>query len=1154
MNLFKKSKTYLRFTLIFTWSCVIFCMATATEVLSQVKKETGINLSLTNASVVSVIKAISRETGYDFFYEETSLSQMERITINVKNATLEDVLQQVSHKTRLNFSMVNDNYVVSRATEPAKPDKAEAKTQQNPIRVTGIVSDNFGELLPGVNVVLRGNPNVGANTDANGEFTLNVPSDTSVLQFRYIGYKMQEIMVGNRRILNVIMQEDMAELGEVVVVGFGKQKKDDLIGSVVSLNVADIRKVSSSNVTTMLAGNIAGMISYQRSGEPGADNADFFIRGVTTFGYKKDPLILIDGIEVTRTDLARLQPDDIANFSIMKDATSTAVYGARGANGVISITTKEGSEGKLNISVRVENAYTTPTKNIELADPITYMRLGNEAVVTRDPLGRLPYSRNKIDHTIRGTNKYVYPATDWYQEMFNDHATVQRVNLNASGGGTVARYYLAATFNQDNGNLKVDKRNNFNNNVRLRTYSFRSNINMNLTKTTEAALRVVGSFDDYTGPLNGGTDVYNQVMRANPVLFPPYYAPDKMNEATTHILFGNYEKDAKYINPYAEMVRGYKDYSRSKIDAQFELKQDLSFLTKGLSIRGLFNTSRYSYFDVQRFFNPYYYNIGSYDRVTDTYVLAPLNATEGTEFLGYKEGTKEVNSTVYIEVMGDYNRTFAERHTVSAMLVYILRNTLSGNAGDLQVSLPHRNLGLSGRATYSFRDKYYAEFNFGYNGSERFYKTERWGFFPSAGAAWTVSKEDFWQSEAVSKLKLRATYGLVGNDAIGSDYDRFFYLSNINMDSNARGARFGAPGSYYQLNGVQVLRSANKDITWEVARKTNIGFELGLFNKFSIEADYFREHRSRILMDRVSIPSTMGLQSVERANVGEARASGVDGSLDYATRFGKDFWIKARANFTYAASEFLVYEEPDYAQEYRKHAGHSLSQQWGLIAERLFIDDAEVANSPLQQYGAYKAGDIKYHDVSGDGKISGEDLVPIGYPTDPEIIYGFGISAGYRQLDFSCFFQGSARSSFWINPAATSPFVGEQQMLKAYADSHWSEDYRDVYALWPRLSSTINTNNAPGAYKDGNGNWQWPIKNTWFMRNGAFLRLKSMEIGYTLSSKLLQKAHLTNARVYLNGTNLLLFSGFKLWDIEMGGNGLGYPIQKSYNIGVTVSF
>lgn len=1013
--------------------------------------------------------------------------------------------------------------------------------QQNKRTVTGLVTDSYGEVMPGVTISIRGTSQ-GVITNPDGEYSITVPSDTCILRFSFIGYKTEEVVVGKRRIIPVTLSEDVEGLDEVVIVGFGKQKKVDVIGSVVSLNMGELKKVSSSNITTMMAGNIAGMISYQRSGEPGADNADFFIRGVTTFGYKKDPLILVDGIEVTATDLARLQPDDIANFSIMKDATSTAVYGARGANGVIAVTTKEGTEGKLNISARVETAITQSTRNVELADPITYMRLGNEAVLTRRPDGATPYSQSKIDNTIAGTNKYVYPATDWYNEMFKDNASVYRVNLNANGGGKVARYYLAASFVQDNGNLKVDKRNNFNNNIRLRTYSFRSNLNFNLTKTTKAALRINATFDDYTGPINGGTEVYNQVMHANPVLFPPYYEPDDANIANSHILFGNAgEGSPTYINPYAEMVKGYKDYSKSKIDAQFELEQDLSFLTEGLSVRGLFNTSRYSFFDVSRFFNPFYYKIDSYNKSTNKYRLQSLNETSGTEYLGYSEGQKDVISSVYVEIMANYNRTFKKDHTVSGMLVYTMRNSLTGNAGDLQLSLPHRNLGLSGRGTYSYKSRYFAEFNFGYNGSERFHKSRRFGFFPSAGLAWTLSNESFWKVPFISKLKLRGTYGLVGNDAIGSDYDRFFYLSNVNMNSADRGAQFGIPGSYYYRDGVLVTRNANEDITWEIAYKTNIGFELGLFDDaFVMEADYFREHRTNILMDRTSIPTTMGLTATERANVGEARSQGVDGSIVYNTTFGKSVWLKARANFTFATSEFLVYEEPNYADSYRKHVGHPLSQQWGLIAERLFIDDADVANSPVQSFGEYKAGDIKYRDVNRDGKITEEDMVPIGYPTDPEIIYGFGVSSGYKNFDFSCFFQGSARSSFWIDAENTSPFNNETQLLKAYADSHWSEDNRDLYALWPRLSPTVNKNNSQ--------------MSTWFMRNGNFLRLKSVEVGYTLPASLLKKMRLSNARIYVNGTNLLCFSKFKLWDVEMGGNGLGYPIQKSYNLGLTVSF
>lgn len=1113
----------MKFILIF-----LFLGLNISYALDSYSQTTSVSVRLEGKSLREVLNEIEKNSEFIFIYED-ALDLDKKVSIHANKENIRVILDKLFTSTDLQYLISERQIAVS------KKEKSIQHVAQEGIRVTGTVSDNMNDPLPGVTILIRGTSQ-GTTTDVNGEYTFTVPSDTCVLQFSYIGFTTQEVKVGDRRVISITLLEETTGLDEVVVIGFGKQKKTDVIGSVVSIRPSELKKVASSNMTTMLAGNIAGMISYQRSGEPGADNADFFIRGVTTFGYKVDPLILIDGIEVSKTDLARMQPDDIENFSIMKDATSTAVYGARGANGVISITTKEGKEGKMNISVRYENAYSMPTKNIELADPITYMNLGNEAVITRDPLGTLTYSKSKIDNTVAGTNRYVYPATDWQSELLNDFATTQRFNLNASGGGNIARYYLAATFNQDNGILKVDKRNNFNNNIRLRTYSLRSNVNFDLTRITEAALKVSGTFDDYTGPIHGGTDIYRQIMRTNPVLFPPYYEPDETYQDSNHILFGNYGTGAQYLNPYAELVRGYKDYSRSKIDVQFELMQDLSFITEGLSFKALFNTSRYAYFDVSRYYNPYYYTVGNYNKSDNTYMLASLN--EGTEYLGYNEGLKDVLTSTYVELMSNYNRTFNETHTISGMLVYIMRNELRGNAGNLQLSLPRRNLGLSGRTTYSYKGKYFGEFNFGYNGSERFHKKHRFGFFPSAGLAWTLSNEDFWDVPAITNLKLRSTYGLVGNDAIGSDQDRFFYLSNVDMNAGSRAARFGTLSDYVR-NGVLVQRNANEDITWEIAKKTNIGFELGLFDQVTIEADYFHEHRTNILMPRSSIPTTMGLYSAEMANVGEAESRGIDGSLDYTTNFGKNVWLRARANFTYATSEFLVYEEPQYKESYRQHVGHPIRQEWGYIAERLFIDEMEVSNSP-QQFGIYGAGDIKYHDVNGDGRITSADMVPIGHPTTPEIMYGFGLSGGYKDLDISFFFQGSARSSFWIDVASTSPFNNETQLLKAYADNYWSEETQNVYALWPRLSTSIVENNNQ--------------RNTWFMRDGSFLRLKSVEIGYSLPAPILNKVFLTNARIYLNATNPLLFSKFKLWDIEMGGDGLGYPVQKTYSIGINVSF
>ncbi|MRG47821.1 SusC/RagA family TonB-linked outer membrane protein [Chitinophaga sp. SYP-B3965] len=1021
--------------------------------------------------------------------------------------------------------------------------------------IKGIVKDSLGTPLPGVTLMVKNKFSIGTTTDVNGRYILVVP-DNAVIIVRMIGFQEQEISADGRTTIDIIMKSSASNLNETVVVAYGTQKKREVVGSVTSINVEDL-KVPSSNLTTALAGRAAGLIAFQRSGEPGADNANFFIRGVTTFGYKQDPLILIDGVELTTDDLARLRPDDIESFSIMKDATSTALYGARGANGVILVTTKRGKQGPAKVNLRVENSVTAPTKKIELADPITYMKLANEATLTRNRLEPILYTEEKIERTASGENPYVYPANDWDDMLFRKYATSQRANLNVSGGGTVARYFISGSYTKDNGMLKVDKRNNFNNNVNIGRYTFRANVDVDLTKTTTLTVRASGNYDDYKGPLgsgatSGGALMYSMAMHSNPVMFPAYYEKDADHWYVKHIMFGNAGQGGSYINPYALMVMGYKDESRSFMSAQTELKQNFDFLIPGLNFRTMLNVNRTSNFSILRAYNPFYYNATGYDRQTKNFTLVPLNPDQGTEYLeayGGGGSGNRINAIFYWENALNYGKTIGD-HSINAMLIGIMRSTIAppsaapNNQSTLQLSLPYRNSGVSGRLTYNYASKYFAEFNFGYNGSERFYEKQRFGFFPSAGVAWTISNEDFFKpySKSVTNLKLRGTYGLVGNDAIGNQEDRFFYLSQTNPNDASKGATFGRDNGYTRP-GYSITRYANQDITWEKSYQSNIALELGLFNKFTFTGEYYTTQRKNILMDRSNNPSTMGLADTTRANMGSASSRGVDLSLNYSANFTSDTWLEVMGNFTYATGRFKVVEEPTFLPNeaaYRTRVGYPVNQQWGYIAERLFVDDEEARNSPRQNFGPYGGGDIKYTDVNRDGEITTADRVPIGYPTNPEITYGIGFSAGYKAFDFSVFFQGSARESFWINAAETAPFVGESQLLKAYADDHWSEDNRNIYALWPRLSMTQMNNNIQ--------------RSTWFMRNSSFLRLKQMELGYNVPKSFQRKLHTSVLRLYLNATNLFVLSSFKLWDVEQGGNGLGYPLQRVINIGLNITF
>jgi TonB-linked SusC/RagA family outer membrane protein len=1014
----------------------------------------------------------------------------------------------------------------------------ELKAQN--LTIKGKVLDGDGNSLPGTAVIVKGTTN-GTSTNDDGDYMLsNVPAG-SILEFRLVGYVDQDIKVANKTVINAILIEESESLDDVTVVAFATQKRESVIASVSTVKPAEL-KVPSSNLTTAFAGRIAGLISYQRTGEPGQDNAEFFIRGVTTFGTgKANPLILIDGVEMTTDDLARLTTDDIASFSIMKDANATALYGARGANGVILVNTKEGREGKLKIQLRIEGSLSSPTENVELADPVTYMRLHNEAVRTRNAMISLPYPTEKIVNTERGIDPVRYPAVNWQDMLFNDNTFNQRYNLNVSGGGAIARYYVAASYSRDNGIIKMDKRNNFNNNIQIDRYVLRANVNINLTKTTEIVVRLHGAFDDYSGPLDGGTALYNKALNANPVYFLPYYEPDEATKYYKHILFGNYNTGG-YLNPYADMVKGYKSNDRSNMSAQFELKQNLDFITKGLSARAMFNVNRYSLLEMKREYIPFYYALET-NVNSNEYRLRALNPNDGRDYLEQTAGNKELTSTMYFEGAVQYNREFAKKHAVSGLLVYTLRESLDGNVtNDLQASLPFRNLGLAGRLTYGYDSRYFIEANFGYNGTERFAANERFGFFPSIGGGWILTNEAFMKpfENTLSKLKLKATYGLVGNDQIGDSSDRFFYLSKVNPNDGNRSFRFGEE-PYYSRNGVSISRYANPYVTWEISRKMNLGLELNLWKSLEIQVDYFTEKRSNILQVRSYIPTTMGLQATPSSNIGKASGKGVDMSVDYNKSFTKDIWMVLRGNFTYATSKYDVYEEPDYINAPRRsHKDQKISQQYGYVAERLFLDEKEVANSPQQLFDDYLAGDIKYKDINGDMQIDENDQVPIGYPTTPEIIYGFGVSFGYQNLDFSCFFQGSARSSFWIDANATAPFVNNRALLKYWADDHWSEDDRNIHAMWPRLSEAVSKNNTQ--------------RSTWFMRDGAFLRLKTAEIGYSLPHKWINRVKMQGARIYISGNNLLLFSKFKMWDIEMAGNGLAYPIQRVFNFGINIDF
>jgi len=1039
--------------------------------------------------------------------------------------------------------------------------------QQQQQTISGVVVDEKGETVPGASIVIKGTTK-GTSTDFDGKFTLKLTPNAKTLVVSFVGFETTEVSIGSKKLFKITLKSTSESLQEVVVVGYGTQKKSSMVSSITTISAKEL-KGSSSNLTSMLAGKISGMVAYSRSGEPGSDNSSFFIRGLGTFGAgKTDPLILIDGIESSATDMARVQPDDIESFSVLKDASAASIYGSRGASGVVLITTKSGESGKVTIKFRVENKVSGNVSNFKFADNITYMKLANEAALTRavqtGTLVGTPYDQSKIDRTAAGGDPLLYPNNNWIKQLIKPYTDNQGYNISFSGGGEKARYYVAGTYNIDNGVLNVNSINNFNSNIKLRNYSLRTNVNINLSPTTELIVRINGQFDDYNGPVGGwkndngtmkydkgGTRIFNEAIWSNPVAFPAIY-PSALLPYVQHPLFGSalagVGSQTLLQNPYADMVKGFDVAKASTINAQLELKKDLEFVTKGLKYRAMGYIKRYSDYAVSRYYNPFYY-AGTIDPDTQKVALSVLNdgslgsiGTTGTETLGYVPQYQNLNSQMYFESAINYNRTFATKHEISGMLIGLVSDYENGSATNLQASLPSRNAGLSGRFTYAYDSRYLTEINFGYNGSERFAKRNRFGFFPSFAVGYVVSNEKFFEPllKVVSNFKLRASFGWVGNDQIGNSNDRFFYLSNVNLNDGTYGSFFGQNMGYFN-SGVSISRYDNANISWERSQQINLGLDLKLFNSVNIIVDAYQQDRTNILQKRSSIGSTLGLSVTPQTNFGAARSKGVDASIAYNKKFNQNWSTNLRGNFTFAESYVMKYDEVDHpsGSSYLYHKGQSISQTFGYIAERLFIDDNEAKNSP-KQFGVYGGGDIKYRDVNGDGVVNTLDMVPIGNPTTPKIVYGFGGTVSYKDFDFSLFFQGSALSSFFINPYNISPFVtsggAQNGLLQIVAQDHWSEDNRNVYAMWPRLSNTFIENNNQSS--------------TWWMRNGAFMRLKSVELGYNAPKRIYKSIGVSGLRFYANTTNPTVFSSFKLWDPEMGGNGLGYPIQATYNFGM----
>lgn len=1032
------------------------------------------------------------------------------------------------HSKKL-FSLCLVAMALSGATDPVFADSAD-KTgrevmttyqQKKGRTVTGTITDAVdGSPLIGVNIKLKGTT-TGVISDIDGNYSIEVDSRKSILIFSYIGYKTREVPVEDLGVINVKLTSDNELLDEVVIVGSGTQKKVSVTGAISSVKGAAL-KAPSSSLTSSLAGRLAGVMVNTTSGEPGSAS-EFYIRGISTFGGRKTPLILLDDVEISSTDLNNIPAETIESFSILKDASATAIYGSRGANGVMLVTTKSGQENtKTQINVTVENSFQSMMNFPKFVDGATWMELYNEGQRNRGATS-LMYSQERIDNTRNKVNPYVYPDVNWRDLLFKDMAMSQRANVNLQGGGSRVSYYMSLNVNHDSGLLDSPQIYSFNNNINNLSYNFQNNLQVKVTPTTKIRLNMNAQIQNRKGPNYKTQDLFIMTHTANPIFFPATLPAQKGDK---HMRFGNaiLSNATLRTNPYAHMASSFKQVDENMMHTTMRIDQTLDFVTKGLSANALIHFKNTSSQAFTRSIEPYYYRITKWTPGTDQYDMERLG-TSGTEYIYTSDISRYTERTITMQSQLDYKRQFG-MHNVGGMLMYMQRDFKRD-------VLPNRNQGFSGRFTYDYGQRYLAEFNFGYNGTERLARADRFEFFPAMSLGWVISNEAFFEPlrDKVDNLKVRASFGEVGSDDL--DYPtNFVYIDQVSLDKI--GWTTGDNFNTYKV-GPQLERYAVQNACWERSQKLDVGIDITLFRNWNIIFDYFHEKRYNILMMRAAWPNMIGFSNaLPYSPIGEMSNQGYEVSTSYSTQIGKNLTIDFRGNFTYTKNKYVYIDEIWHEYPWQIKTGRPLSYQYGYVAEGLFGSQEEIDNHAKQELGSTPMpGDIKYRDLNGDGVINSYDQAFISeLGKDPRIQYGFGVNLTYKKWDLGVFFNGSAMRKINMNKdGGVHPFGAESHNVFQYvAENRWTEENQNPHAQYPRLGITNS---------ETDNNRQ---NSTYWLRNGNFLRFKQLEVGYTFKY----------GRVYLTGDNIAVFSPFKEWDPEL--EWYKYPLQRTFNIGLQLNF
>lgn len=1084
---------------------------------STYSQSATLSLKANNKTVQEIFSEIEKQSEYVFFYYDGILDVNRKVKLDITDQTVDIILNLLFTGTDNTYVIKDRQIFISKKKNTGLIGPLPLKAQDRS-SFRGKVLDDLGEPLPGAAILVAGSTR-GVTTDLDGSFELEV-NKSDKLVISYLGMEDQEIVIGNQNDVVIRMKPKADELEEVTVVAYGKQKKASVIGAISTITSEQLQ-VPVAKLSTSLAGQMAGIVAIQRTGEPGA-GADFWIRGISSFGANNTPLILVDGIE---RSMDLVDPEDIATFSILKDATATALYGVRGANGIVLITTKRGREAKPAINARVEYGISNPTVTPKMANASQWMDYYND--ITLQGNGQLAYQPVEYDKHVNHTDPDLYPNVDWWDTTFRNISNNIRANVNVSGGGKSVRYYVAGSFYSENGIFKPVKNPQYDPQVGYKKINFRANVDINVTRLTELSLSLSNQYEIKNRLGVAMESVYNNTLAVPSVAVVPVFSD------------GSLSRPIVGINPYLDLnYTGYSADFWNNAQSLISLTQDFSFITPGLKGNAKFSWDARNESTLDKRKSPVTYDALGRDKEGN---LILHQNRDGNDFLSLARSNRGAQ-TWNFETSLTYDQVFNDDHRVDGLFLFNIREYTNNFPTDYIAAFANRNIGIAGRAAYSFRDKYFAEFNFGYNGSENFAPGKRFGFFPSGALGYMISNEDFWKSlsSVISLLKIKGSYGEIGNDKIGGDR-RFAYNTEMQYTG---GWNFGRDQAKW-IGGIATGHPGNPNVSWETAKKTDVGFELGLFHRIKLSADYFKEKREGIYIQQQSIPSVVGINVTQYVNLGKMQNQGIDMTLEYEQQVNDELYISGRGNFTFNRNKVLYDDKPSQQWPYLNDVGFPMDQHRGLVAIGLFESEKDIANSPTQTFGPVRPGDIKYRDIDGNGIIDSNDRVPMGYTTIPEINYGFGVSLRWRRFDLSVFFQGATHVGRMIGGSQVYGSDGSILSLGNFyeevAENRWTEWNPDPNAKYPRMWMSAFDNNKQ--------------QSSYWWRDMSYIRLKNAEIGYSLPKELMHRIGLSTIRFYIQGVNLLTFSGFKLWDPELNtGTGGLYPQMRTAAIGMNVNF